>query len=240
MVRARPFTVLELCLCDGGAEVDIPQSRSFLRVCLTATQVAKECRLTRLASMVTDRGIQKRPVDGQPESAEQILEHLFVLVGEFFAQRNEIRPRDRHCAVIFRDVTTEGWCEVRVVCDGRITRDAEVVLYATFGRETIVVPAHRIEDTLATHAPEASERVGVGVTEDVTHVQRAGYRRRRSVDCKDGVAGGGAVESVDALGFPALHEARLEILQRRLFGDVHRGSTVLGLRRAWRVDAPLE
>ena len=53
----------------------------------------------------------------------------------------------------------------------RVAPDAEVILHPAFGRQAVVVPAHRVEDRLAPHPLEAGDEVGVGVGERAAHVQ---------------------------------------------------------------------
>ena len=92
--------------------------------------------------------------------------------------------------------------ERRVVGERRVTAHAEEVLDAAFGGQSVVVPAHWVEDLLAGHALVARDDVGVGVAEDVANVQRARHRRWRRVDREDLLARGGAVEAVGRVLVP--------------------------------------
>ena len=96
---------------------------------------------------------------------------------------------------------------------------AEVVLYATLCWESVVVPTHGIENGFATHSPESSHGVGVGVGEHMTHVQRAAHRGWWGVDSKNIVPGCRAVEGVHALGVPDANPLWLNVLKRWLVGD---------------------
>ena len=71
--------------------------------------------------------------------------------------------------------------EGRVVGDGRIAAHAVVVLHPPLGGESVVVPAHRVEDLSAPHAVVPGHGVGVGVGEAVSGVQRPRHRRRGRV-----------------------------------------------------------
>ena len=53
----------------------------------------------------------------------------------------------------------------------RIASDAVVGLHSAFGRQAVVVPAHRVEHRLAGHALIARDGVCVGVAEHVADVQ---------------------------------------------------------------------
>src|SRR3954468_8295875 len=72
---------------------------------------------------------------------------------------------------------------------------------------------------LATHSLEPRDRVGVGVREDVPHVQLARYGRRRCVDRVYVRALLRAVERVRALLLPVARPLLLEPVQRRPLGE---------------------
>src|SRR5439155_10150056 len=93
---------------------------------------------------------------------------------------------------------------------------AEVVLDASLGRQSVVVPSHRVEDALPAHPLEARDQIRVAVREDVPDVQGPAHGGRRRVDRVDLVAGGRAVESVGGVALPALGPLRLYSLQRWL------------------------
>ena len=188
VICAWAFSIFEFGLRNGGAEVDVPQGRRFLRVCLTTSKVAQERCLRCLAGVIADGGVQQAPVHGEAESAEEILEDLLVLVRQLFTQGNEVWSRDCHGTVILRHVAAERGRECGVERHGWVARDAVVVLHAPFGGQAVVVPAHRIEHRLAPHSPEAGERVGVRVGEHMAHVQRTTDGGRWSVDGEHVVA----------------------------------------------------
>ena len=182
VVRAGALAVLHLGLGDGGLEVDVPHGRRFLAVGLAARDVAQERPLADAAAALVDGGVEQRPVDAEPEPAEQVLEDLLVDRDELVAQLEEVGPRDRHRVVVLRRVAAERWLEALDVRLAGVAAHAEVVLDAPLGGQAVVVPPHRVEDGLAAHALEAGDRVGVGVAEHVAHVERARHRGRRRVD----------------------------------------------------------
>jgi hypothetical protein len=112
----------------------------------------------------------------------------------------------------------------------------EVVLHAPFGRQAVVVPAHRVEHVPAAHALIAREHVRLRVAEDVPDVKRPGDRRRRRVD-HVARAGAALVVAVHApLGPEAvpliLGLARLEVRTEsgRVDGDDHGRAALAGFR----------
>ena len=170
VVRAGPFPVLEFGLGDGRAEGDVPQRGRFGLVRLAARQVAQERALGHGAGALVDGLIRVVPVDRQAQPPPEVLERLLVLLGEALAQL-EIAPGDG------RLVLAAGLdLKIRVVVQRRFAAHAEVVLDAAFGRQAVVVPAHRVEDLEPAHALVARDAVGVGVAEDVTDVQRSADR----------------------------------------------------------------
>ena len=223
MVGARALAVLDLRLGDGRAVVDVPERGGFGAVGLAAAQVAQEGELAGPAADVVDRRVEQRPVERQAEAPERLLEHGLVLGGQLVAQLDEVRPGDRDFLVTARRVAAERRLEGRVVVLGRVAAHAEVVLHAPLGGEPVVVPADRVVDDLAAHPLVADDAVGVGVAEDVAHVDRAGHRGRRGVDDEHLGAVApverGPVEPIDAVGLPALGPARLDAVERRFVRD---------------------
>ena len=132
--------------------------------------------------------------------------------------------------MVFRGVASEWGIEVRDVGLAWVAANTEVVLHAAFGGEPVVVPAHGIEDRLAGHPLIASDRVGVGVGEDVPHVQGAGDGRRGCVDGEDTVAVARPVEAVDLLAIPGVGPARLDAVEGGFVGDGHHVGQGYGLR----------
>ena len=84
----------------------------------------------------------------------------------------------------------------------RFCTDAEVVLDAALGRETVVVPSHRVDDVPAGHAPVSCDDVLMGVGEDVAGMEGTAGGRRRRVDDEALFAGCGFVVLRDAEGVP--------------------------------------
>src|ERR1700680_2643668 len=97
----------------------------------------------------------------------EVLEDLLVFRREARAELDEIRPRHRD-RLLPRLV---GRHERGVVWQRWIAADAVVVLYPALGRQSVVVPSHRIEDGLPAHPLKAGDDVGVGVRKDVTDVE---------------------------------------------------------------------
>ena len=141
--------------------------------------------------------------------------------------------------MILWNISAEWRCELWVVGNVWVARHTEVVLYATFGWQTVVVPAHWVKHALAAHAPKACDGVCVRVAEHVAHVQRSAHGWWRGVNGKDLVARCAAIEGVDARLFPFFDESGFQVVEGWLFRDVHRGSTVLESNSAWHLVAPL-
>ena len=101
VVGARDLAVLDLGLGDRGAEVDVPHRRAP-RPCRRspASHQPQERPLRRPARDLADRRVGLRPVDREPEPAEQVLERLLVLGGELLAELDEVRPADRDGRVV--------------------------------------------------------------------------------------------------------------------------------------------
>ena len=108
-----------------------------------------------------------RPVDAEAKLAPKRLEDLLVLLGELFAELDEVAARDRD--LLFAGLS--GRLEAGVVGKRWLAPDAEVVLHAPLGGKAVVVPPHRVEDLASAHALVAGDGVGVGVAEDVPDVQ---------------------------------------------------------------------
>ena len=61
--------------------------------------------------------------------------------------------------------------EVRIIGEGRIDANPEVVLHAALGRQAVIVPAHGVEDRFTQHSLETRNDVGVRVREHVADVK---------------------------------------------------------------------
>ena len=158
---------------------------------------------------------------------------------QFDTQLNEVRTRNCYRPVILWHVTTKWRSELLVVGNVWVARHAEVVLHATLGWQTVVIPTHWIEHALAAHAPKAGNGVGVCVTKYVSHVQRTADGWRRGVNGENLVARCVAIEGIDARLLPFFDESGFQVVEGWLFRDVHRGSTVLERNSAWHLVAPL-
>ena len=219
VVEAGVLARLQLGLSHRRLEGDVPQAGRRGLVGLPALEVVQEGGLGDLAGPLANGLVGVRPVHTQAEPAPQGLELLLVLHREALAQLDEVATRDRHLvAGLDRLALPAGvrGSEVRVVGQGGVAAHPEVVLDTALGGQAVVVPAHGVEHRLAAHALEAGHGVGVGVGEDVPHVQGAGDRRRRGVDGEDLGALGAAVEGVGPLGLPALAPGGLQAVGRHL------------------------
>ncbi len=174
-----------------------------------------------------DRRVLHRPVDRRAEGTKDVLEGLLVEGREAPAELDEVAPADRDLLLAGR----RRGLEELVVGQVGVAADPEEVLDAALGGQAVVVPAHRVEDHLAAHAPVACDDVGVRVAEHVADVQRARDRRWRRVDRVDLVARGRGVEAVGGLGVPALDPLGLEALDGR--PGRARSAWSGGGRRAW-------
>ena len=213
VIRAGSFAILEFGLGDRGFEVDVPQRGCLLRVGLATSQIAQERALTRASAALVDGGVQQRPIHGQSEPSEQILEDLLVLVGELLAQLDEVGSRNGHRLMILGRITAERRLETGDVGDVGVASHTEEVLDASLGGQTVVVPTHRVEDRLARHALEAGDGVRVGVREDVTHVQRTTHRGRGSVDRVHAGPFRGSIEGVGSLALPYARPLALDSVE---------------------------
>ena len=213
VVGAGPLAVFQFGLRHGGAERHVPQRGRLDLVRLAPLEIPQERPLRDALAALVDGGVGHRPVHAQPELAPQSLEGMLVFRGEHVAQLDEIAPRDRQlapCLDGLRIAAVSRRLKARVVGQRRVAAHPEVVLDAPLGGQAVVVPAHWVEDLVAGHAPVAGDVVGVGVAEHVPHVQRAAHGGRRRVDAEHLLAGGGAVEAVHAVGFPALRPLRFQ------------------------------
>ena len=179
--------------------------------------------------MLADGVVGLRPVDGQAEGAPQRLELLLVLGGELFTQFDEVLTGDRHL-VLGVDLLAIGAFErrheIRIVLQGSVHAHAVIVLHTAFGRQAVVVPAHRVEHVVAVHALETRDHIGMRVGEHVAHMQVARNGGRRGIDGINGLTVAGALELVDSALVPDATPL--------VFETVH--ADPVGQRREVRVD----
>jgi hypothetical protein len=100
VIGARDLAILHLRLRDGGALVDVVERRRVLLVRLAAREVAQERALADAPRLGADGGVEQRPVEREPELAEQVLERALVERGDLEAQLDEVRPAHRDRAMI--------------------------------------------------------------------------------------------------------------------------------------------
>ena len=216
VIGAGTLAVLEFGLGDGRSKVDIPERRRFGRVDLLSRHHLEERALADRLGLLGDRRVLEAPVDADPDRPPQFLEGFFIDGGQFDAQLDEVLSRDG-------DLVLAGLLRgtvLRVVGEGRVAAHAVEVLHPALGRQSVVVPSHRIEDVLAPHAPEPRDDVGVRVTEDVSDVQRPRHGRGRRVDRIDALSRGVAIEAVDLLLVPHRHPTLFEPVDGRLLGHL--------------------
>src|SRR5258706_14350547 len=60
--------------------------------------------------------------------------------------------------------------------------DMQALLHQTFGGQTVVVEAHRVEDVIVIHTPETCYKIGMAIRIDMTQVQVARNGCWRRVD----------------------------------------------------------
>ena len=166
VVEARVFAGFQFGLSHCGLEGHIPQARSVFLVRFAAGQIAQECLLGHALRVLADGVVGLRPVDGQAEGTPQRLELLLILSGELFAQFDEVLTGDRNLilGVDFLAIGAfERRHEIRIVLEGGVHAHAIIVLHTAFGRQSVVVPAHRVEHVVAVHALESRDHIGMRV-----------------------------------------------------------------------------
>ncbi len=112
VVVARDLAVLHLRLGHRGALVDVVQGRCVVLVGLAAGEVVQERHLADPAGAFADGRVEQAPVDAEPETFEQGLEHGLVFVGDPIAQVDEVRAAGRHGTVVLGHVAEVGGLEV--------------------------------------------------------------------------------------------------------------------------------
>ena len=174
VVEARVFAALKLSLGNRGLESHVPQARSLSLIGLAALEIAQERSLGNLAGASTDGLVVLSPVNRQAQVAPQIFEVLLVLDGQALAQLHEITTRDRHLIASLDGLAFAAnmrGLEVRIIGEGRIDANPEVVLNAALGRQAVIIPAHGVEDRFTQHSLETCDDVGVRVREHVADVK---------------------------------------------------------------------
>ncbi len=197
-VGAGDLAVLDLGLRHRGAEGHVPQRGCVGPVGLTALKVAQERQLGDRLRAVIDGPVAHFPVDRQAQALPCLGVRALVVLGELAAQLDEVAPADRQLLGRGQGpaATAGRRGEPRIVGQCGVAAHAVVVLYPPLGREAVVVPADRVEDLLAAHAPEARDNVGLAVGEGVAEMQGAAGGQRRRVDGIDVGAAPGAVKPV--------------------------------------------
>ena len=204
VVGAGGWSVFDFGLGDRSLEIDVPHGWKFGGVDVAALVEVEEGTLSDGATAVVDGGVLLVPVDGETESVKEFLVGLFVFGGDFVAELDEIAAGDDELIVFVEAEFFAAAADVEVgdVGDVWFSADAEVVLDAALGRESVVVPAHGVDDVPTGHAAVSCDDVLVGVGEDVTGMEGTAGGRRRRVDDEALFAGGSLVVLGDAEGFP--------------------------------------
>ena len=240
VVGGRLLFVLEFGLSDRGAEGDVPEGGCLSLVGLPALDVAQESALGGALGVITNGAVGLSPVDGEAEHAPDIFELFLILDGQALAEFDEVAARNWLLVGSLRAgviATLQRGNVAHDVRQARVAAHAVVVLHATLGGQTVVIPAHRVEDALAQHALVARNHVHVGVAKDVANVERTGGRGRGSVDrehstgwstARIGVRGFRGdclrpVKPVDAVGFPRLAPLGFESFEGGLFRNDRHG-----------------
>ena len=184
MIGTGGRSVFDFGLCDGGLEVDVPHGWEFGGVDVAAFVEIEEGSLRDGAAAVVDGGVFLVPVDGESEAVEEFLVCLFVFGGDFVAEFDEVAAGDDELLVFVEAEFFAAASDVEVgdVWDVRLCTDAEVVLDAALGGESVVVPAHGVDDVPTGHASVSCDDVLVGVGEDVAGMEGAAGGRRWRVD----------------------------------------------------------
>ena len=99
MERARVVAVLKLRLGDRRLERDVPERGRLGPVRLAPGEVVQERPLRHPPRVVTDRGVEQRPVHGEADAPPHVLEGALVDLGEPLAQLDEVAPGDRYLAL---------------------------------------------------------------------------------------------------------------------------------------------
>ena len=220
VVGAGALAVLELGLRDGGLEGDVPQGRCLGLIGLASVEIAQERKLAHALGVHSDRLIRLRPVNRQAHAPPEVLEDDLVLQGELLAELDEVLSGTGDLAL---GIGLGGWLEGGVVRQARVAANTVIVLDSPLSRQSVVVPAHRVEHLEPAHPLVAGDAVGMRVREHVADMQGAAHRRRGSVDREHGVARSGSVESIDALRFPGGGPPRLDTVEGGLVWHGIRG-----------------
>ena len=115
--------------------------------------------------------------------------------------------------MILGRVTTKWRVKIRLIGDMGIAPYAKVILHPPFGGQTIVIPTHGIKNCFTSHALVTRNGVGVGVREDMTHVQRTAHCGWGSINGVDPFAGRSAVKGIGAFVLPDLSQCRLNAIE---------------------------
>ena len=165
MVGAWGWSVFDFGLSDGGLEVDVPHGGEFGGVDVSALVEVEEGALGDGTAAVVDGGVFLVPVDGEAEAVEEFFVCLFVFGGDDVAEFDEVFAGDYELLVFGEIEFFAALADVEVwdVGDVGFGSDAEVVLDAAFGRESVVVPTHGVDDVPSGHASVSCDDVLVGV-----------------------------------------------------------------------------
>ena len=167
--RALLFAVFDLGLRHCGLEVDVPHGRRFVLVDLVLLDQIEERELGDTTTVFIDRRVGLLPIDGEAETAPEMLVDLLVLHRDLGTGFDEVLPRDLLDRILLALVPSG--LPVRDVRELRIAADSEDVLHTALGGKAVVVPTHPVVDVLPAHPLEADEEVLMRVAEHVSDVE---------------------------------------------------------------------
>ena len=174
MISTRLVAIFELGLSHCGSKGYVPEGRCHRLVCLAAGKVIQECLLRNSLSRRCDGLIGLLPVNRESELTPERFENLLVFNGQLLAEFNKVASRNRNLVGSLAALvvaTLKRRSEASNVWQVRVATNPVVVLNATLGRQSVVIPAHRVVNLETAHALEAGNHVGVGIAKDVTYVK---------------------------------------------------------------------
>jgi hypothetical protein len=207
---AGAVAILNLGLGNRRLKVDIPHCGRGDRENVALVKKIEEGELCDGAAVIVDGGVFLIPIHRQADPAPQFFEDLLILLCNATTGLDEVRARDDPRRPFRGGAGGRFKPQILLVGHVDVGPNMEIVLHAPLGWQTVVIPAHGIEDVFAEHPLLADEDVGVGVAEDVADMQRAGDGRRRRVDDEGLLSRAPGIEAVDALIAPHLGEPQLD------------------------------
>ena len=178
----------------------------------------EKAELREMAAMVVNRGVLLLPIHRQADAPPEFHERFFVLFRQFQAEFDKIFAGKLKRVMFAGFRACVFALKIFDVWDFRVAGDMEIVLHAAFGRQAVVVPAHRIENIHAQHPFVADNHVGMRVAENMPHVERTGDGRRRRIHDKGLFARHGSVITINLLFLPKTIPALFGFGGVKMFG----------------------